>query len=165
LQRGPARFWSALFLSVSEMCDARREREEMEHIETSQFKNRFVSMVLDGQGFPKKPLDRHILFISAMFGLEPGRHYTERELNDVLRSWTERFGDRVKLDHVTLRRYLVDACYLERDTRGESYQVRIHGLPYTWDDDLKAIDLDVLVAEARADRELRKQQHLGKTKD
>ena len=136
----------------------------MEHIETSQFKNRFVAMVLSGQGFPKKPVDRHILLISATFELEPGRQYTERELNDALRTWTGRFGDAVNLDHVTLRRYLVDEHYLTRDSKGEAYELVTAGLPYSWDDDLRTLDLDALVAEARAERELRKQQHMGKTK-
>jgi hypothetical protein len=71
-------------------------------------------MVLSAQGFPKKPVDRHILLISAAIELEPGRQYSERELNDALRAWTGRFGDAVNLDHVTLRRYLVGYCWRTR---------------------------------------------------
>ncbi|MFF3331690.1 DUF2087 domain-containing protein [Streptomyces sp. NPDC002888] len=41
---------------------------------------------------------------------EPGRAYTEREVNDRLRVWCE--GGQV--DHVTLRRYLVDLHHLHR---------------------------------------------------
>ncbi|RKT54054.1 DUF2087 domain-containing protein [Saccharothrix australiensis] len=41
---------------------------------------------------------------------EPGRHYTEREVVDVLRGWC----DGGEVDHVTVRRYLVDEGLLDR---------------------------------------------------
>lgn len=132
----------------------------MEPIDSSQFRNRFVSMVLGGQGFPKKPLDRHILFISATFGLEPGRQYSEREINDKLRAWMGRFGQHVSLDHVTLRRFLVDEHYLTRDSSGERYELATADQSYTWDSDLRALDLDLLVEEARQERERKKQQYM-----
>jgi hypothetical protein len=43
---------------------------------------------------------------------EPGRHYAEREVNRLL---TERIGvGAIGVDHVTLRRYLVDEGFLDR---------------------------------------------------
>ena len=134
----------------------------MSHIDDAQFKNRFVSLIVGGQGFPKKPLDRHILFISAALGLEPQRQYTESELNVELRKWTSRFGDAVNLDHVTLRRFLVDEGYLNRDTAGTSYELTT-GWPYAFDPSIKVLDLDALIEEARAERELRKQQYTGQS--
>jgi hypothetical protein len=75
------------------------------------------------QGDPTlKHIDRHILFISATLGLEPQRRYSESELNDELRKWTARFGRGVNLDHVSLRRFLVDEHYIRRDTTGEASQ-------------------------------------------
>ncbi|MBW1597452.1 DUF2087 domain-containing protein [Streptomyces sp. JJ38] len=41
---------------------------------------------------------------------EPGRRYTEREVNDRLRTWCE--GSTT--DHVTVRRHLIDHCVLTR---------------------------------------------------
>ncbi|CAL9522719.1 hypothetical protein SUDANB176_03885 [Streptomyces sp. enrichment culture] len=41
---------------------------------------------------------------------EPGGAYSEKEVNDRLRAWCEGGG----LDHVTLRRYLVDLHHLHR---------------------------------------------------
>ena len=58
----------------------------MSQIDDAQFKNRFVSLIVGGQGFPKKHLDRHVLFISAALGLEPQLQYTESELNEELRA-------------------------------------------------------------------------------
>lgn len=135
----------------------------MAHIDASQLKNRFVSMILGGQGFPKKDLDRHILFLSATFGLDPGRRYTERELNEELRKWTARFGTPVSLDHVTLRRFLVDEHYVQRDSAGQSYELTTTGWPYTFDPSVKALDLEALIDEERAARELKKQQYMSRS--
>ena len=134
----------------------------MSHIEASQFKDRFASLVLGGQGFPKKGVDRHILFISAALGLEPQQPYSESEINDELRAWTARFGSRVSLDHVTLRRFLVDEGYLSRDTAGISYELTT-AWPHTFEPSISTLDLEALVEEARAARELRKQQYMRKS--
>lgn len=136
----------------------------MAQIEAAQFKDRFVSLITGGQGFPKKPLDRHILFISAALELEPGRTYSESELNDRLRLWTARFGEAVQLDHVTLRRFLVDEGYLRRDSAGAAYEVTAGDWPFTLDPAISTLDLEVLVSEARLARELRKQQYLDRSR-
>lgn len=136
----------------------------MSHIEASQFKKRFVSLIIGGRDFPKKHIDRHILFISATLGLEPHRQYTESELNDELRKWTALFGVHVNLDYVSLRRFLVDEHYIRRDTAGESYELATTDWPYTFDQSIETLDLEALVNEARMARELKKQQYLSKTK-
>lgn len=134
----------------------------MTHIDASLFKNRFVSMIIGWQGFPKKDLDRHILFISAALGLEPGRHYTERELNDELRQWTARFGTPVNLDHVTLRRFLVDEHYVQRDGAGQSYELTSTDWPHTFDPSIRTLDLEASIDEERTARELKKQQYMSR---
>jgi hypothetical protein len=137
----------------------------MSHVEASQFQNRFVALILGGRDFPKKHMDRHILFISATLGLEPHRQYTESELNDELRKWTARFGGPVNLDHVSLRRFLVDEHYIRRDTAGDAYELATTDLPYTFDRSIKTLDLEGLIDEARTARELKKQQHMRKAED
>jgi hypothetical protein len=61
---------------------------------------------------------------------------------------------------VTLRRYLVDEKYLARNSSGGTYQLAVEGLPYTFDESIRELDLEKLVAEARQARELKKQQYL-----
>ncbi len=61
---------------------------------------------------------------------------------------------------MTLRRYLVDEKVLARDAAGGTYQLAAEGLPYTFDESLRELDLEKLVAEARQARELKKQQYL-----
>jgi hypothetical protein len=108
---------------------------------------------------PRDYVQRHILFISAALGLDPQRQYSESELNEELRRWTARFGSPVNLDHVTLRRSLVDEGYLNRDTAGKSCDLTTEW-PYTFDPSIKTPDLEALITEARVARELEKQQYL-----
>ena len=136
----------------------------MPHITASQFQNRFVTLIIGGRDFPKKHLDRHILFISAILGLEPQRQYSESELNAELKKWVARFGSHVKLDYATLRRFLVDERYVRRDRTGTSYQVAATDVPYTFDRSIEALDLEGLVVAARTAQELKKQQYLSEIK-
>lgn len=132
----------------------------MPHIAAPQFTERFVSLVLAGRELPKKQLDRHILLISSILKLEPGQPYSENELNEQLQVWIIHFGRSFGLDHVTLRRYLVDDKYLARDAAGGTYELATDGLPYTFDESIRELDLEKLVADARQARELKKQQYL-----
>ena len=54
----------------------------MSHITASQFTDRFTALVLAGRELPKKQLDRHIVLISAILRIEPGRQYSEKEINE-----------------------------------------------------------------------------------
>jgi len=132
----------------------------MSHLTVAQFTDRFAALILNSRELPKKHQDQHILFISAILKLVPGRRYSESELNDELRAWASRFGSSCGLDHATLRRFLVDEKYLARDPAGGTYELAATDLPYTFDQALKDLNLEELVAAARQARELKKQQYL-----
>lgn len=132
----------------------------MSHITEEQFKKRFVSLVLGGRDLPKKALDLNVLYFSAVLGLDPRREYSEAELNDALRIWSDKFGTNFALDHVTLRRYLIDAGYLKRDAAGVVYRLNTQDTPFTFDVSLANLDLDQLLDDARREREERKQRYL-----
>lgn len=134
----------------------------MEHVTDSQFRDRFTTLFFGGQDLPKKLIDRHIVYISALIGLQPNRKYTEKELNAELQKWTLLFGQRYNIDHVTLRRYLIDERYLLRDTAGGSYEVAQAGQPYTFDQSLAGLDLAALIDAAKQEREMKKRQHLNR---
>ncbi len=135
----------------------------MTHITDAQFRERFTSLYFSGQDLPKKPLDRQIVLISAILGLEPARFYSESELNGELQKWVIQFGKRYGIDHVTLRRYLIDERYIVRDSAGTAYQLgALETLPNTFDATLQQLDLVALIDEAKAARELKKQQYLKK---
>lgn len=62
-------------------------------------------------GVPAQATRRRMLLEHVVRSFEPGREYPEREVNSVLRAWTEGGG----IDHVSLRRYLVDEGLLSRE--------------------------------------------------
>lgn len=133
----------------------------MPHLTAAQFTERFAALILSGKELPKKPQDRHVLFVSSILKLTPGRRYTESELNDELRAWTSQFGANSGLDHASLRRYLVDEKYLVRDAAGGTYELAPEP-PYTFDDAVRELNLAQLVADARQARELKKQQFMNR---
>jgi hypothetical protein len=135
------------------------------HITDAQFRERFTSLYFSGQDLPKKPLDRQIILISTILDLDQSRQYTEREINAQLQKWVLSFDQRYSIDHVTLRRYLIDEQYLVRDSAGDAYELgALDSLPYTFDATLFDLDLMQLIDEAKAARELKKQQYLKQNK-
>ena len=119
---------------------------------------------MNGRALPKKHLDRHVLFISAILKLDLERQYSEFELNDQLRTWINSFGTNLGVDHATLRRFLVDERYMKRDVAGSSYVLNQTDLPYTYDRSIESIDLSEMVNEARRAKEERKQLHMRESK-
>jgi hypothetical protein len=69
--------------------------------------------VRDGRllSFPAQESKRRLVLEHVAQSFEPGRRYPEREVDAVLRAWTEGGGT----DHATLRRYLVDHQLLARE--------------------------------------------------
>lgn len=137
----------------------RRSDGAMAHISEAQFAERFVAVILGHQDLPKRRLDMHILLTSVVLGLDPARRYSERDLNEELQKWVRRFGEGIGLDHVTLRRLLVDSRYLERDSSGASYRLKAGNPAYTFDPTVRALDLDRLIDEAVRQRAQRKRLH------
>ena len=71
------------------------------------------------QGFPKRPEHRDILLAVAAMTLIRRRPYAEREVNEVLTDWLA--SVRGAIDHVTLRRRMVDCGFLRRTRDGSRY--------------------------------------------
>jgi hypothetical protein len=132
----------------------------MAHISEAQFAERFVAVILGRQDLPKRLLDMHVLLASVVLGLGPARRYSERDLNEELRTWVGRFGEGINLDHVTLRRLLVDFQYLERDSSGASYRLKAANRAFTFDPAVRALDLDRLIDGAVRQRAQRKRLHV-----
>jgi hypothetical protein len=74
-------------------------------------------------GMPRRPGDQEILARLAAARLEPGKTYTEGEVNVALEAWLESFTEPYGIDHVTLRRLLVDRGLLVRTKSGSTYEV------------------------------------------
>ena len=63
------------------------------------------------RSMPAKHAKRHVLLVHIAQRFEPGRRYPETEVDAILRAVT----DDGAADHVSLRRYLVDAGLLARE--------------------------------------------------
>lgn len=74
-------------------------------------------------GMPVRPQDQALLARLAAARFEAGRAYREGEVNETLTAWLATFCAPFGIDHVTLRRLLVDSRYLVRDPAGASYRV------------------------------------------
>ena len=131
-------------------------------IRTAEFKNRLAVLCLRGGGreFPRKHRDQHILFKSITLMLETKRRYAEDELNECLAKWLSQVGRTIEIDHVSLRRYLVDAGYLTRDTAGRSYRVDSEQTVGLFEADIEDINPVAVVEEAYRDAEERKREYL-----
>ena len=77
--------------------------------------------LLDGEerltGFPAKRKKKLYALTYLAEKLQPGRNYSERELNEALRAW-HTFDD-----PATLRRELFDHYFLDRDPQGRVYRL------------------------------------------
>ena len=74
-----------------------------------------------GPGFPRRRRDLWIFLHAAAQALGEAP-LNETALNDKLMFWLASLGPRVILDHVTVRRALVDEGFVERDASGSAYR-------------------------------------------
>ena len=101
---------------------------------------------------PTRPEDEQLLLLLAARRFEPRREYREVEVNERLREWLSSFVAPFGIDHVTLRRRLVDTGLLLRDAAGSSYWTmrRVPGM------DIEPAHILAAVRQQRAER---KRQH------
>ncbi|MBD3348998.1 MAG: DUF2087 domain-containing protein [Candidatus Eisenbacteria bacterium] len=131
-------------------------------IAAPEFRQRVADLCLGGvgPGLPRRRRDRHILLKAAAMELGQGREYAEGVVNRVLESWLEALGPAVRMDHVSLRRYLIDEGYVVRDNAGSVYRVRAAGAqPEEFESEVESLDALEIVRRALTDRERRRDGH------
>ncbi len=142
--------------------------DHLHEIDGEEYKKRLVNLFLRSGlwGFPNDGLNRQVLLRSAIVGLDPDVSYSEHEINDKLKAWVERVGSILGIDHVTMRRYLVDYRYLVRQADGSCYQLGdMKGIPYRFKPEIDTIDIPELLHAARLEIENRKQAHVQSDPD
>jgi tRNA(adenine34) deaminase len=95
--------------------------------------------------------DFRALLAAAALSLDCGADYDEPAVNARLKAWLDGPGAMVDVDHVELRRWLVDAGLVQRDGFGRRY-TRTTPAPGDFARELAAlagVDLDLLAREAR----------------
>jgi hypothetical protein len=115
--------------------------------------------------FPKDNLDRQILLKSAALLVgNTGALYNEKEINEKLQLWLLKVCQIPHFDHVTLRRYLVDAGYLLRSSDGGQYQVvQPGGLAPLFEPDVEQLDVIKVIQDAREEIARRKREYMEKS--
>lgn len=68
------------------------------------------------KSFPVKEKRKLVLLTLFAEQFEPGRQYSEKEVNDVLKP--------IYADYVTIRRYLIEYGYLDRTSSGSAYWIK-----------------------------------------
>ena len=139
----------------------------MQKIDTVEFEKRLEVLCLKGGGLglPGKDRDQHILFKSMVLLLDAQRSYSEKEINAAMKQWLVKIGRAIDIDHVTLRRYLVDEEYLLRDSAGSVYRVNDKHGTDRFEPGIDAILPGTVIEDAlerREQRRLRYVRRMGK---
>jgi hypothetical protein len=103
-------------------------------------------------GYPTRRADQELLLRLAAARFDAKRTYTEREVNETLEAWLATFCAPFSIDHVSLRRYLVDARLLVRDTAGSTYRLAAPA-------GRVEVEPAQVLAEIKRNRAARKRQH------
>ncbi|MBK8321469.1 MAG: GFA family protein [Betaproteobacteria bacterium] len=110
------------------------------------------------EGWPGREGDQRLLKGLAACRFAPGETYTEKQASDVLRGWLAGFCTPRGLDHVTMRRELVDAGLLERDKAGAAYAVNAGRIADFIAEDARSLDPASVLEAVRRERESRKRE-------
>ena len=106
------------------------------------------------QALPTHPHVLDTLLAVATGGLARQRPYAEWEVNESLSAWLE--SVRTKVDHVTLRRRMVDLGFLKRTKDGSRYYLNFGRVNGVLGDGAVEIDAGEMVDEIVREREARK---------
>ena len=104
---------------------------------------------------PKRPSDQELVAMLAASRFDPRKVHTEAEVNDKLVAWLGSISEEHGIDHVTLRRLLVDLRLLVRTSSGSMYQVNVAKAADL--DTVRDIDPAAIAAGIQAERSRRKQ--------
>ncbi len=74
----------------------------------------------------------------------------------MLREWMRDFTCSINMDHVTVRRYLIDYRFLLREESGKDYRTNQIVINCTIEAAARSIDPQQIFCEVQEDRELRK---------
>jgi len=133
-------------------------------ITAQQFGRRLAALLTSGRlsGLPRKVADRRILLKASALALPRDGELSETEVNLALTDWLEGPARTMGLDHVTLRRELVDAGYLRRDDEGRRY---LPGGAAAGESffapEVDDLDPRRILEEARELKERRRREHLS----
>ncbi|PIW10745.1 MAG: hypothetical protein COZ65_01490 [Caldiserica bacterium CG_4_8_14_3_um_filter_35_18] len=135
----------------------------MEKITIDEFKKRLIDLCVRSnlEYLPRKIKDKRILFKSIVSTLEPGKEYSEKEINDKLKLWLEKVNQNAGINHVILRRSLIDEGYLVRKINGSEYYVNISDLVKNlFESGIEKVNVFEIIDKARQEIEDRRKKYM-----
>ncbi|WP_038019553.1 DUF2087 domain-containing protein [Synechococcus sp. PCC 7335] len=120
---------------------------------------KMLSRLLNGgllNRLPKKFSDTELLMASAASSFSAKQQYSEQEVNDHLVNWLRGFTDPTGLDHVTVRRCLIDLKFLLRNPSGSSYWTNEAKISSVLALEARSIHPRDVLSEIQREREARK---------
>jgi hypothetical protein len=132
-----------------------------------QFTKRLADLCLKSGllDLPKDLADQHILLKSAILMVgQPGTSLSEKEINAKLELWILEVCNIQNVDHITMRRRLVDTGYLTRSKDGATYLVSQPGLrTVLFDEAVDHLDIPQVIVSARDEMARRKKEYLERS--
>jgi hypothetical protein len=131
-------------------------------IDATTYARRLVALCLRSGliTFPTRPADRAILQKSMIRYFDPDARYSQKGVDSILKQWIQEIGRKIRVDHVTLRRLLVDDGYLERRPDGARYRVTLTGpFAFQFAPDVDSVDDKALIAQEAMAIEARRRAH------
>lgn len=107
-------------------------------------------------GVPRRPSDQDLLVALAASRFDAQESYGEGEVNERLKAWLRTFCEPFGIDHVSLRRMLVDSRLMSRTGSGSTYRINLERAGEM--EAVRTVEPVHVLAEIRSDRESRKRQ-------
>ena len=137
------------------------------HIDVATFSRRLADLCTRPRpNLPRKQRDLHLPCKSILLLLDPHSVYSETEINAALSDWLRRIAPQFRIDHVRLRRTLVDHGWLHRTTSGASYTVGPGPPPdqFTFAAAIDRLQPAIIIEARRAEIAKQRADHLRRTK-
>lgn len=112
---------------------------------------------------PKRPTDQELVAALAASRFDASRSYRESEVNAQLANWLRAISEPFGIDHVTLRRLLVDLRFLTRSSSGSMYRINIERIGEI--EGVMDIEPADVLADIRNEREKRKRRRAASPHD
>jgi hypothetical protein len=105
---------------------------------------------------PKSQKDAKVFLALAASSFDPQVGYSEPEVNEHLLDWMDSITCPASIDHVTVRRYLVDFHFLLRDNKGTLYRTNQSAINLVIEPEARSIHPRYVLEEVSRAREQRK---------
>ncbi len=120
---------------------------------------KILRRLFNGGAIRRIPRNRHdakVFLALAASSFDPQVGYSEPEVNEHLLDWMESITCPDSIDHVTVRRYLVDFSFLLRDSKGTLYRTNQSAINRIIEPEARSIHPRYVLEEVSREREQRK---------